>query len=1105
MHRNQAANRCHRYRRTMAGKQLVILSIIVLASLNLSYGQAVVVGKGSYSTVLPSGAVGPQDFNGANVRPKVSGTFSQPPQSNDFWSSLIYPFFTSPYSNILYAHPINAKAVATGLEIGYTVDHIFVASDFLYPYSAQLTVGVAGLDANQTLTEAYGDWTVTAVWQDGAKQLKATLGHGLPYVQFRLSGGNARLSCAENPQIWYQENEVLGLTIAGKHYGVFAPEGSAWTGSTTLESTLNGKDYLAIALLPDSEIATLDLFRRHAYAFVTNSTVAWEYDETSAEVTATYEYETVLVDSAAGNVNQTMTALYRHQWLNTDDVLTEKNYHSPRGTMKLRAASSFTTSQKFPGILPALPDRGDYNRDLLLDYVQAVAAEALPAGPTYENGKAMARFSHLVHIAEQIGAIEERDYFLSQLRNRLEDWFTVGGEQEYSYNAEWSVLTGYPSGFGADNQINDHHFHTSYAIMSAATIAQYDSAWAAPENWGGMVNLLIKDANNWDRADTRFPFLRSCDAYAGHSWAAGHGDFAEGNNQESSSESMNFAAAVVLWGEATGQTEVRDLGIYLHTTEAAAVDQYWFDVDNVVFPADYPHVAIGMVWGGKGVHSTWFGADPEFIHGINILPVTSGSLYLGRHPQYVLDNYNEVVAERSGQPVIWQDILWQYLALSDASLALSYYYADINYEPFDGESRAHTYHWLYNMKKMGRPDFSIQADIPTYAVFRDGNNDLTYSAYNAGPRERLVTFSDGYSMTVAARTMRTHSTAPTNPDAPVALLFADKTAGKTPLLVQFTGNQSFDPNGLSLSYIWDFGDGDSAFVADPMHTFTETGIYNVRFSVRNESDLTTTDSVAIEVLGNGTPYLGQPVAIPGKVEAEHYDLGGEGIAYHDADAVNWGVPFRSAEGVDIEASNDVGGGYNIGWIEDGEWVEYTIDVLESGTYKIVPYTASVPGGGKLHVEFNGVDLTGLVDVPVTGGWQFWQELDIDPVQLEAGVQVMRVAFHNGQFNLNWVDLRADFTAIDNDVMRPEQWYLAQNYPNPFNPQTRIDFQVQSPGLVEISIYNALGQQMAVLLRQRKNAGLHSVTWDASQFASGVYYYRLKAGDIEMIRKMLLLK
>lgn len=1082
---------------------LMFLPISVLA-------QPVYIGSGSYSTSLPSGEVGPQNFNGSNISPKVSAGFNQPVQTNDFWSSLIYPFFTSPYSNILYAHPLNLKAVNTGLEMGYTTQHIFAANDFLYPYVAHLTVGVAGLDASQTLTHHYGDWTVTALWQSGELSMESTLGHGLPYAFFRINGGDAVISTHQSPTVWFQGGEVLGITVDGKHYGIFAPTGSIWSGTTNFQSSLNGGDYLTVALLPDASTETLELFRTHAYAFVTNSLVTWDYNETSASLSSTYSYETVLMDSAEGNSNETLSALYRHQWLNTTADLTDVVYQSPRGEMKLHVGNSFSTEYTFSGVLPALPDRGNYNREQLLGFVQDAAAGTLPVGPTYENGKLMARFSHLVHIADQLGATEERDHFLSELKSRLEEWFTVGGQQEYSYIDEWDVLTGYPSGYGADNQINDHHFHASYAIMSAATIAQYDSAWVSQENWGGMVNLLIRDANNWDRDDELFPFLRSFDPYAGHSWAAGHGDFAEGNNQESSSESMNFAAASILWGEATGQTEIRDMGIYLYTTETSAVEQYWFDIDNEIFPDDYPHVAIGMVWGGKGVHSTWFGADPEFIHGINILPVQSGSLYLGRHPDYVLLNYEEIVAERNGQPIIWQDILWEYLALSDPDLALSYYYADSDYEPFDGESRAHTLHWLYNMKKMGHVDTSITADVPTYAVFHDAAGDLTYIAYNAGSVDRLVNFSDGHSMTVGARSMETFTTAIEDPDAPVVLLLADKTSGKVPLTVQFTGSYSFDPNDSPLSFMWDFGDGTTSDEIDPEHLFTEEGSYTVTLTVENDLNITSMDSIEISVLGNGTPYLGTPFAIPGTVEAEFYDLGGEGVAYHDNDGVNWGVPFRADEGVDIEASNDVGGGYNIGWIEDGEWVEFTIDVATEGNYTVIPVIASVPGGGAIHIEFNGLDLTGEIGVPVTGGWQFWEDLIIEDVFLSAGEQVMHVAFHNGQFNLNRIIITESGTSTDDAADLPENLELGPNYPNPFNPSTQISYALPVSETVVLSIHDVRGRLIRTLVEDKQQAGYHDVMWNAQDsqghpVSTGVYFCRLEAGTYSKTIKLVYLK
>lgn len=735
----------------------LLLLLFCLADNTISYAQSVSVGAGSYSTTLPSGAIGPKLANGQDAFPKITADFSQPIQTNDFWSSLIFPFFNDPHSSPIYAHPLNVKAVNNGLQIGYTPNHTLAGSDHLYSFSQQLTVGVNGLFTSETETKSYGDWTVTALWKDSDQSMEATFGHGLPYVFFKIEGGNALITAQQTANVWHNQAEVLGISVDGKHYGIFAPTGSNWSGTSTFQSSLNGENYLAIAVLPDTNPATLELFRKHAYAHVTNSIIEWNYNESTSELISTYTYETTLKDSAETNVNETLTALYRHQWLYTSDVMTSLAYNSPRGIMKLKEGNSFTTSLQFSGILPTLPDRGDYNRSVLLELVQEVANEQLPAGPSYENGKAMGRFSHLVHIANQLGATAERDYFINQLKIRLEDWFTAGGEQEYSYNSNWDVLTGYPSGFGADNQINDHHFHASFAVMSAATVAQYDSAWASQENWGGMVNLLIKDSNNWDRNDTQFPFLRSHDSYAGHSWAAGHAAFGDGNNQESSSESMNFAAAAFLWGQTTNQTDIRDLGIFLHTTERTAIEQYWFDIDEEVFPQEYPHVALGIVWGGKGVHGTWFGSEPEFIHGINILPITSGSLYLGGHSDYVIKNYNEIVSERGSQPTIWKDVFWEYLALADPDLALSYYLADPNYTPFDGESRAHTMHWLYNLKEMGTPYFDITADIPSYSVFQDVADNLTYIAYNPSFQIREVTFSDGFSMEVPAKSMKTES------------------------------------------------------------------------------------------------------------------------------------------------------------------------------------------------------------------------------------------------------------------------------------------------------------------------------------------------------------
>ncbi len=163
---------------------------------------------------------------------------------------------------------------------------------------------------------------------------------------------------------------------------------------------------------------------------------------------------------------------------------------------------------------------------------------------------------------------------------------------------------------------------------------------------GRMVKLLIRDMASGDRNDPLFPFLRNFDPYAGHSWASGHARFGDGNNNESSSEAMNAWCGMILWGEATGDRTIRDLGVYLYTTEMNAIEEYWFDVHRENHPKSYTPSAVTMVWGGKGVDATWFSARPEHIHGINWLPITGGSLYLGRFPEYAKKNFR---APRQGE------------------------------------------------------------------------------------------------------------------------------------------------------------------------------------------------------------------------------------------------------------------------------------------------------------------------------------------------------------------------------------------------------------------------------------------------------------------------
>jgi hypothetical protein len=100
----------------------------------------------------------------------------------------------------------------------------------------------------------------------------------------------------------------------------------------------------------------------------------------------------------------------------------------------------------------------------------------------------------------------------------------------------------------------------------------------------------------------------------------------------------------------------------------------------------------------------------------------------------------------------------------------------------------------------------------------------------------------------------------------------------------------------------------------------------------------------------------------------------------------------------------------------------------------------------------------------------------------------------------------DVVAVEDwDSTVPSQYKLAQNFPNPFNPNTNIQFQIPRDGHVTISVYNLLGEQVATLVDRNMKSGMHHVTFDAAQFSSGIYFYKIQASDFTQVKKMMLMK
>jgi endonuclease/exonuclease/phosphatase family metal-dependent hydrolase len=140
-------------------------------------------------------------------------------------------------------------------------------------------------------------------------------------------------------------------------------------------------------------------------------------------------------------------------------------------------------------------------------------------------------------------------------------------------------------------------------------------------------------------------------------------------------------------------------------------------------------------------------------------------------------------------------------------------------------------------------------------------------------------------------------------------------------------------------------------------------------------------------------------ALPGLIQAQDFDTGANGTAYYDRTSGNNGGQYRATD-VDIERTNDSSGTYNVGWIDAGEWLNYTVGVASAGSYTIELRVAS-PNGSSAHVRFGGTNVTGTMSIPSTGGWQSWTTVR-KTVTLSAGTQVMRVVFDASGANFNWI-------------------------------------------------------------------------------------------------------
>ncbi len=977
-----------------------IFLVIFLLVYPLILASQVSVGSGSYTTTFPgTDSAGRNGFPSGS--PQLSGNaVGKPVPTNDWWSKLV----KENHADNLFNYPMTMKTTNQGLIVTYI------------PWgpigdSKPIEVGLAGLSTTKATVSDYSDWTVTMNWTDASRDMKATSGIGMPFIYFekdnsstveiKINSGTATIS---------GEMITVENATSGADFVIYAPVGSTWSQSgSTYSSTLNGRNYWSMVMLPlttTNVSARANEYKKYAYVFPTNTTTSWNYNQSTSKVSSTYSVTTSVKEGTNTNV---LLGLLPHQWNNLSSGSATPSGHSyatVRGELKTLDGNSFTLENTFKGILPTLPNlthlSSGYDPVLLDSKVSLIENDALATWTdSYNEGQVMNRLIQTARIADQTGDIEGRNKMIATIKKRLEDWLTYqSGEVAFLfyYNSTWSALLGYPSGHGQDNNINDHHFHWGYFIHAAAFMEQFEPGWAS--KWGDMINLLIRDAASDNRNDSLFPFLRNFSPYAGHSWANGFATFPQGNDQESTSESMQFASSLIHWGSVTGNNSIRDLGIFIYTTEQTAIEEYWFDMHKRNFKPTQTYSLVSRVWGNSYDNGTFFTSDIAASYGIELYPIHGGSLYLGHNQTYASSLWTEMKANTgilSNQvnPNLWHDTYWKFLSLTDPQSAVNLYNAYTSRNLKFGISDAQTYHWLHSMNAMGPVDASITSNHPISATFKK-NNVVTYVAHNYSSSPITVTFSNGVTLPVPAKSMATSR------DVAISgTLSADvkQTAANG------TVNLSTTTNGSGITKV-EFYRGTTLLGQDTTapYQFAATnmplGLHGVYAKIFAGTDFVVSNVITIQV-GDQLPYNNVKHSIPGTIEAGHYDYfqGGKGqnISYFDSSVVNEGN-FRTNEYVDaVSVTNE---GSTVGWITNGEWMEYTIDVQTTGCYNLSVRYASGNnnGGGPFSYEINGTKVSPNITLASTGGWSNWSTKNTT-INLTKGTHILRFAAAGGEFNI----------------------------------------------------------------------------------------------------------
>ena len=722
--------------------------------------------------------------------------------SSGWWTTLLVDNYGG--GNGIYLNPLRTAFSNEGMEItnpqdgfvqywnpdGYqTMAQFPIAIKDLFLKSNNLDLGY------HTEVIDYSDYAVKVAMRNNGSyedEVVVTLAQGSPYVFAETADKQAlTITLEQGAQVNYYDlegNVINGGSFLGdgmvmeyvqrhsgydcsppanvgqpeysdKYYLVNTPANTQFTiTNNVLSMSLGDGNFISVAAI--NNLSETLYYHNHGYHLPLSTSVDYDIDYDNSNVYTNY----IMTPQTLRNdlSSQPLQALMPHQYKNSNATLTDYFYRTVRGSLYIMEGNYFQTTLDFNGLVPGytLPTNSEFSAlkskeylDLLNDETEYTDTSNYynDEGP-YWNSKALYPLAQGIIIADQLGEDDTKLDLIGKLRYLLEDWYTFDGTSDdryLYYNNNWGSVYYSNDDFGTASGLSDHSFTHGYLIYASAVLAMYDSTFV--DEYELMVDLLLDDYMSTDKKGSSFEYLRNFDPWAGHSWAHGFGNFAEGNNLESTSEALNSWVGGYLWALAVNDTTRMEAAIYGFVTEMNAIKEYWFDYDEENWDPDYgDYVDVaGIVWGGKHDYATWFGANPTYIYGIQWLPTGEFlTNYAINDKDYTKFSsiYQTYLDAKNGEIDTWFSNMWTIQAIINPTTAIQQFNESLiladDYPAEIGGS-----YWMINaLQTLGRRTTDIWMKIDmgvSSSIYEDSDGNIYAMIWNVSDMEKTVVFYSG--------------------------------------------------------------------------------------------------------------------------------------------------------------------------------------------------------------------------------------------------------------------------------------------------------------------------------------------------------------------------